>query len=364
MATYEPYRLTQTGAQVQQDLNDVEALGLATEETAGKMSAADKAKLDNLPSGSELSESLGGKVDKVPGKGLSENDYTDTDKQKVSNAYVKPQTGIPASDLNTLQLIGAPSSYGTQNEEWFAEHICSIADFIKMAQGEYLFAKGSSGDSSMGYDFIYHVAGATSHLLGIDAYSVEFYSGDNAIIVGYTPSQHTFTFYESRGVKPSDINAWNAKYSKPMTGIPASDLAADVIPDVTGKADKVSSPTAGNFAGLDSSGNITDSGSKASDFATAAQGAKADTAIQPSQTAGLLKNDGTVDTTAYGTYSKPAGGIPAADLASGVIPDVSGKENTSNKVTSLSSQSTDTQYPSAKCVYDLIGDVESLINAL
>ena len=91
-----------------------------------------------------------------------------------------------------------------------------------------------------------------------------------------------------------------------------------------------------------------------------------------------------------GTYSKPSGGIPASDLASGVIPsvpvtdvtvggtsvvssgtavipaipDVSGKENTSNKVTSLSAQSTDTQYPSARCVYDLIGDVETLINAL
>ena len=35
------------------------------------------------------------------------------------------------------------------------------------------------------------------------------------------------------------------------------------------------------------------------------------------------------------------------------IPDVSGKEDTSNKVTSLSSSSTDTQYPSAKCVYDV-----------
>lgn len=37
----------------------------------------------------------------------------------------------------------------------------------------------------------------------------------------------------------------------------------------TGKADKVSSATAGNFAGLDSSGNITDSGKKAGDFAAA-----------------------------------------------------------------------------------------------
>lgn len=37
-------------------------------------------------------------------------------------------------------------------------------------------------------------------------------------------------------------------------------------------------------------------------------------------------------------------------------------ESTTNKVTSLSSSSTDDQYPSAKCVYDLVGDVESLLN--
>ena len=37
----------------------------------------------------------------------------------------------------------------------------------------------------------------------------------------------------------------------------------------TGKADKVSSPTAGNFAGLDSSGNLPDSGKKPGDFAAA-----------------------------------------------------------------------------------------------
>lgn len=37
----------------------------------------------------------------------------------------------------------------------------------------------------------------------------------------------------------------------------------------TGKADKVSSATAGDFAGLDSSGNLTDSGKKPGDFAAA-----------------------------------------------------------------------------------------------
>ena len=41
-----------------------------------------------------------------------------------------------------------------------------------------------------------------------------------------------------------------------------------------------------------------------------------------------------------------------------------GAEASTNKVTSLSSLSTDTQYPSAKCVYDLIGDVETLLSAI
>ena len=49
---------------------------------------------------------------------------------------------------------------------------------------------------------------------------------------------------------------------------------------------------------------------------------------------------------------------------SGGSGDVSGKEDKSNKVTSLSASSTDTQYPSAKCVYDLIGDVETLLAAI
>lgn len=40
------------------------------------------------------------------------------------------------------------------------------------------------------------------------------------------------------------------------------------------------------------------------------------------------------------------------------------KEDTSNKVTSISSSSTDTQYPSAKCMYTLIGDIESVLDAI
>lgn len=46
------------------------------------------------------------------------------------------------------------------------------------------------------------------------------------------------------------------------------------------------------------------------------------------------------------------------------IPDISGKESTANKVTSLSSSSTNTEYPSAKCVWDMVGDIETLLAAI
>lgn len=199
----EPYRLTQTGAEVQADLNDIEALGLATEETAGKMSAADKTKLDNLPSGSELASSLSGKVDKVEGKGLSTNDYTDAEKAKVDSALqsetdptVPAWAKQPDKPSYTAQEVGALPANTP-------------------------------------------IPTALSEL-----------SEDNM----------------HRVVTDMERAIWSGKYTKPSTGIPASDLAADVIPDVTGKADKVSSPVSGNFAGLDANGNLTDSGKKASDF--------------------------------------------------------------------------------------------------
>lgn len=49
------------------------------------------------------------------------------------------------------------------------------------------------------------------------------------------------------------------------------DSFGDVETALSGKADKVSGAVSGNFAGLDANGNLTDSGSKASDFLTSHQ---------------------------------------------------------------------------------------------
>ena len=68
-------------------------------------------------------------------------------------------------------------------------------------------------------------------------------------------------------VTESTVSGWGftkntGTYSKPDTGIPASDLAQGVIPDVSGFASKVSNATNGHLAGLDANGNLTDSGYK------------------------------------------------------------------------------------------------------
>lgn len=40
------------------------------------------------------------------------------------------------------------------------------------------------------------------------------------------------------------------------------------------------------------------------------------------------------------------------------------KQDVSNLTTTLSAESTNLQYPSAKCVYDIIGNLEEIINNL
>ena len=76
----------------------------------------------------------------------------------------------------------------------------------------------------------------------------------------------TADFVEGAGVSiPAGANVYVAN---PSTGVYKYDIFQGMY-DLSGYATKVSGATSGNFAGLDGNGNLTDSGSKASDFATA-----------------------------------------------------------------------------------------------
>lgn len=72
--------------------------------------------------------------------------------------------------------------------------------------------------------------------------------------------------------------------------IPLSDIE-DLGTMLDAKADKAIPVAAGNIATLDATGNLIDSGSLVTDFATAAQGALADTALQPGDNLSELTND-------------------------------------------------------------------------
>ena len=48
----------------------------------------------------------------------------------------------------------------------------------------------------------------------------------------------------------------------------------------------------------------------------------------------------------------------------GVYSVLSEKEDVSNKVTSISSSSTNDEYPSALCVYNVVGDIETLLASI
>lgn len=125
-----------------------------------------------------------------------------------------------------------------------------------------------------------------------------------------------------RTVSDTEKTTWNNKgtYSKPTNGIPKSDLANDVQTSL----------------------------------------GKADTALQSY----TEQYTGTITGITMNGVSKGTSGV--VDLGTVITShqDITGKEDISNKVTSLSSNSTDTQYPSAKCVYDLVGNISTVLASL
>ena len=217
-------------------------------------------------------------------------------------------------------------------------------------------------------------------------------------------AQSTDTQYPSA---KAVYEAVSSKYTKPATGIPKTDLTEDVKTSL-GKADTAVQPaglssvaTSGSYDDLTNKPTIPTVPTQLSDFTddlgnspththsqylTAHQDISGKENTSNKVTAWQYTPDDThypseklvkdsLDT--KGTYSKPSGGIPKSDLADAVKTslekadsalqshqDISGKENSSNKVTSLSSSSTDTEYPSAKCVYDLVGNIETILATL
>ena len=138
-------------------------------------------------------------------------------------------------------------------------------------------------------------------------------------------------------------------YTKPSGGIPASDIASGVIPTVP--------TTLSSFTDdLGSSPTHTHSQYLTSAPVTSVNG-------QTGAVSLTLGDANVIETVKVNGSALTPDANKAVDIT---VPSVSGKEDTTNKVTSLSSSSTDTQYPSAKATYTyintMLGDIETLLS--
>jgi hypothetical protein len=192
----------------------------------------------------------------------------------------------------------------------------------------YLGSKLLSDDDKVHINGTEEIVGVKTFINGLIVVGLTLTSGSEGNVDFYLSSDTNDTILNVvvqnghnvvlRGiVSPKQANdAANKEYVDEQVG-------GIVVPDVSGKADKVSGATNGNFAGLDSNGNLTDIGKKASDFATAAQGAKADTAVQ-SVTVGATTtgNPGTnAEVTNSGTSTAPVLNFTIPRGADGVDAD-------------------------------------------
>lgn len=288
--------------------------------------AAAKDSTDAVTQGStELLESggaytaLDGKVDKVTGKGLSTNDFTDAEKQKLDNMELDDLADVDMSGITDGQILAWDNANSKMvpadntGEEYTAGMGIDISAGNEIST-EFIMYPGTKAE----WDLL-----PTSEKI---KYTHTAWEDSQSGIVDNLPTQNSDNLVKSGGVwtgldakadkattlngygitdaytKTETDNAITAEIEKldvtdsAVTGsyvtavsetdgkISVTREAADASPTQSSnkmvksggvysalgdKADKVTSATTGDFAGLDASGNLTDSGKKASDFATA-----------------------------------------------------------------------------------------------
>lgn len=180
------------------------------------------------------------------------------------------------------------------------------------------------------------------------------------------------------------------KYIKPATGIPASDIADNVIPDVSQfitrtvndltnyylKSETYTKDEVSALIGAiqqfhyeiyealpgTGAGNVL--------YLIGPAGSGADKYEEYVYANGTFTKigDTSIDLSGYVTTQALNTALADYTTTSNLTQLLSQKENISNKTTSLSSESTDQQYPSSKAVYDFVmdklGDIETLLAAI
>ena len=203
----------------------------------------------------------------------------------MTQAAVKSAVESAAGDA--AQVASDLAAYQTSNDAAVAANATAISNEVTRATGAEQAINNKIGTVTSGKTVVEMIADAQAAATYDDtalAARVSANEGDLTTLKAGASTEGSVAYQIAQIVNENNngsidtLNEIAAWIVSDTTG--AAKMASDISSLSSSKADKVASATSGNFAGLDANGNLTDSGSKASDFATAAQGAKADTAVQ------------------------------------------------------------------------------------
>ena len=206
-----------------------------------------------------VQQETSGKVDKLDGKGLSTNDFTNELLDKLNDIEASAQKNVQSdweeSDTTSDSYIqNKPTPISMKGGDGISvtesQGDLVIAVSADYATEDYVNTQVSAKmDKSMSAEFYPYHSNPSGYLV-------------NADLGGYA----TQTWVGEQGY---------------LTEVPEGYATEDYVQTQTsGKADKVSNATQGHLAALSSDGNLIDSTYSPASFATSAQGAKADTAVQ------------------------------------------------------------------------------------
>ena len=293
-----------------------------------------------VPSEKLTKNTLDTKVDKVTGKGLSTNDFTNSYKNTIDGLSTVATTG-DYDDLTDKPTIPSKISDLTNDSDFI--ETSSTSGLIKndgtIDTTSYSTFSGSYNDLSNKPSIPSKTSDLTND--GADGTNVFVANNDSRLSDARTPTSHTHGNLTNDGKVGSTANYFvytttsGAITSKQKIGnITTSGAIGSTSgkPIITTTSGVLTTGSFGTSSGTFAEGNHTHSGY-----------------ISTSSTTGLIKNDGTIMTSGTGSTNYAAGNHTHSGYVS------------ATKVTSWQSTPSDSNVPSEKLVSDTFDAIEDLI---
>lgn len=346
------------------------------EDKTNKVTAwSDELSDTRYPSEKLVKDSLDNKVDKIYGKGLSANDYTNADKTLVSTIedkidkedIVSTYSSEGTSPVNGKAIADALDSLDVSSIGGVEKYIKSISEengkvsavtgtidsvLVSNSQSSNLVTSNAiaafvnSSIATNTANYISNNGQPFTSFEQLQAYSGTKTNNDYAFVKKTDESGNTI--YIRYKYNDND-QSWNEEYV--LNNSSFTEAQWTTISSGLSSLDKT------KLDGIESGANKTVVDSSLSSSSTnPVQNKKVYEALQ-------------------GKYDVQTNGIPKSDLSSDVREslelantalqshqDISGKEDKSNKVSIINASSTTTQYPNAKAVYNTLNDITRLLS--